>query len=99
MGKDRLAPYDRDMIDGPLTHETPRGRPLSRRELEVVALAARGLGNKAIAEHLGVSVHSVKFHLAGVYRKLGVDNRTQATVEYLSSLGDGDRAEHGAVTS
>jgi DNA-binding CsgD family transcriptional regulator len=58
---------------------------LSRRESEVLDLAALGLTNQQIATRLDVSVHAVKFHLAGVYRKLGVNNRTEAVVRCLRS--------------
>ena len=52
--------------------------PLTRRELAVLALVSDGLGNRAIAEALGISEHTVKFHLAAVFGKLGVSNRTKA---------------------
>jgi LuxR family transcriptional regulator of csgAB operon len=58
---------------------------LSRRETSVLGLAATGLTNAEIAERLELSVHAVKFHLAGIYRKLGVSNRTMAARWYLSS--------------
>lgn len=61
---------------------------LSLREVEVLEMVARGLTNNQIAEELGVTVHGVKFHLAAVYRKLGVSNRTAAAGVYL-------RAAHG----
>jgi DNA-binding CsgD family transcriptional regulator len=48
------------------------------REREVIALAALGLTNGAIAARLGVSGHTVKFHLASIYAKLGARGRTQA---------------------
>jgi len=48
------------------------------REREVIALAALGLTNRAIAARLGVSTHTVKFHLASIYAKLGARGRTQA---------------------
>jgi DNA-binding CsgD family transcriptional regulator len=57
---------------------------LSRREAAVLGLAAIGLTNAEIAERLDLSVHAVKFHLGGVYRKLGVSNRTMAARFYLS---------------
>jgi DNA-binding CsgD family transcriptional regulator len=57
--------------------------PLSPRETEVLELASLGLTNNEIGERLDVTVHAVKFHLAGVYRKLGVTNRTEAVVRYL----------------
>lgn len=53
---------------------------LSPREAEVLEMATHGLTNTQIARDLGVSVHAVKFHLASVYRKLGVSNRTEAAV-------------------
>ena len=56
---------------------------LSPRESEVLGLAALGLTNPQIATHLRVTVHAVKFHLAGVYRKLGAANRTEAVAMYL----------------
>jgi ATP/maltotriose-dependent transcriptional regulator MalT len=57
---------------------------LSRREREVIELAASGLTNQQIAGRLQVSVHVVKFHLAATYQKLGVANRTQAAYVYLN---------------
>lgn len=56
---------------------------LSHRELQILELAASGLTNGDIAQSVGVSVHAVKFHLASVYRKLGVANRTEAAVTYF----------------
>jgi DNA-binding NarL/FixJ family response regulator len=63
---------------------TGDGTPaLSRRELEVLEVASHGETNAAIAARLGVSVHAVKFHLASIYKKLGVANRTEAAVWLL----------------
>lgn len=56
---------------------------LSSREGEVLGMAAQGLTNLQIADRLGVTVHAVKFHLASIYRKVGVANRTEAAVAYL----------------
>ena len=56
---------------------------LSPREAEVLALLSLGLTNPQIAGRLRVTVHAVKFHLAAIYRKLGVANRTEATAVYL----------------
>jgi DNA-binding CsgD family transcriptional regulator len=58
---------------------------LSSRELEVLSMTSAGCTNSETAERLGVSIHAVKFHLASVYRKLGVANRTEAAVAYLRS--------------
>jgi DNA-binding NarL/FixJ family response regulator len=58
-------------------------RLLSPREAEVLDLASLGLTNAQIAVRLCVTTHAVKFHLAAIYRKLGVANRTTAVGLYL----------------
>jgi DNA-binding CsgD family transcriptional regulator len=63
-------------------------RLLSPRETEVLDLASLGLTNAQIALRLSVTIHAVKFHLAAIYRKLGVSNRTTAVGLYLRSLQD-----------
>ena len=57
--------------------------PLTERESEVLALLARGLANKQIALSLGISEHTVKFHVSSIYSKLNVTNRTEAVREGL----------------
>jgi DNA-binding NarL/FixJ family response regulator len=52
--------------------------PLTPREILVLELLAEGLANKAIAERLGISDQTVKFHVASIYGKLGAANRTDA---------------------
>ncbi|TMB95864.1 MAG: response regulator transcription factor [Chloroflexi bacterium] len=54
------------------------GRAITEREVRVLELAAQGLTNKAIAEALAVSTHTVKDHLRVAMKKLGARNRTQA---------------------
>ncbi|MGH9519924.1 MAG: response regulator transcription factor [Terriglobales bacterium] len=51
---------------------------LTAREVQVLRLAAAGLANKQIANRLGISDHTVKFHLAGLMGKLGAASRTEA---------------------
>jgi DNA-binding NarL/FixJ family response regulator len=52
--------------------------PLTDRESEVLGLLSRGLANKQIAVELGISEHTVKFHVSSIYTKLNVTNRTEA---------------------
>jgi LuxR family transcriptional regulator, maltose regulon positive regulatory protein len=56
---------------------------LSARETQVLELGARGMTRGEMAEQLGVTVSTVKFHLASAYRKLGVTNRSQAVARLL----------------
>jgi two-component system nitrate/nitrite response regulator NarL len=58
---------------------------LTVRETQVLEFASLGLTNEQVAHRLDVTVHAVKFHLASIYRKLGVTNRTEAAVAYLRS--------------
>lgn len=51
---------------------------LTDRETEVLQLLAQGLANKQIALQLGISPHTVKFHVSSLYTKLGVTNRIEA---------------------
>ena len=55
-----------------------RDGALTRRELSVLRLVAQGLSNKEIASELGISTHTVKYHLASLLAKLGVHSRTEA---------------------
>ena len=52
--------------------------PLTRREIAVLRIAATGRTTSAIASVIGISTETAKTHLANVYRKLGVQNRSQA---------------------
>ncbi|MCH7587080.1 MAG: response regulator transcription factor [Chloroflexi bacterium] len=53
---------------------------LTAREIEVLQQLAEGLPNKTIAERLGVSEHTIKFHVNAIFRKLGAQSRTDAVV-------------------
>jgi DNA-binding NarL/FixJ family response regulator len=59
------------------------GDALTGREIEVLQLAARGLNNSEIAKEMFVSATTVKAHLAHIYRKLGVSDRTAAVTTAL----------------
>jgi len=56
-------------------------RVLTPRELDVLAAMADGASNKAIARRLGISFHTVKFHVAAILAKLDADTRTEAVLE------------------
>ena len=51
---------------------------LTPREVEVLRLLADGLGNKEVALRLGISDHTVKFHISSILAKLGAGSRTEA---------------------
>lgn len=51
---------------------------LTPREAQILDAIADGLTNKAIARRLGISLHTVKFHVESVFRKLGANTRTEA---------------------
>ena len=53
-------------------------QPLTPREIEVLGMIAEGLGNKIIAARLGISDHTVKFHIASIFAKLNAGSRTEA---------------------
>jgi DNA-binding NarL/FixJ family response regulator len=63
---------------------------LTQRETDILALLAEGRSNRDIARALFLSEKTVKAHLAAVFRKLGVSNRTQAAMAAVSmGIGPG----------
>ncbi|MDQ6713709.1 MAG: response regulator transcription factor [Candidatus Dormibacteraeota bacterium] len=86
-----LAPsITRRLIERYATREarsdlTPDLSSLTEREVDVLRLMARGLGNQAIGEKLFVSEATVKTHVAHILDKLHVDNRVQAVVAAYES--------------
>jgi DNA-binding NarL/FixJ family response regulator len=50
---------------------------LTSRERDVLELLAEGLSNRRVAERLGISDHTVKFHVASIYGKLGASSRAE----------------------
>jgi len=56
---------------------------LSARELDVLKLIAKGFSNDEIARTLFISPHTVKNHVSNIYRKMGVDDRTQVAITAL----------------
>ncbi len=58
---------------------------LTARELEVLRLAARGLTNRQIGTHLGLSRETIKTHVVKIFRRLGVADRTEAVALAIRS--------------
>jgi DNA-binding NarL/FixJ family response regulator len=84
------------MLDSAAYRSADAFRRLTAREQQVLEMTARGLTNRQIAEGLAVTIHAVKFHLATIYRKLDVSNRTEATFLYLRRNGDADNPNEGS---
>jgi len=95
-GGDRLAAAIRAAVQGlvvlddsfaaallrgapPVAPELPEA--LTPREIEVLQLLSQGLANKVIASRLGISDHTVKFHVNAILGKLGVQSRGEAIVQ------------------
>lgn len=64
--------------------ERAEREPMSERELDVLRKMAAGERNEAIAEHLGISVNTVKSHVRAVLRKLNVETRTEAVAQAVA---------------
>ncbi len=60
---------------------TNDGSVLTPREIEVLGMLAAGLPNKTIARRLGVSAHTVKFHVGSIMSKLHASSRTEAVTD------------------
>jgi two-component system nitrate/nitrite response regulator NarL len=93
---DRLAAAIRAVVQGLVVLDDSfaaallRGAPppapdlpesLTPREAEVLQLLSQGLANKSIAQRLGISDHTVKFHVNAILGKLGVQSRGEAIVQ------------------
>jgi DNA-binding CsgD family transcriptional regulator len=72
--------------DATLVAPRPPAPLLTQRESEVLALLAEGASNKIVARRLGISAHTVKFHVASLLDKLDAVGRTDA-VAHAARLG------------
>jgi DNA-binding NarL/FixJ family response regulator len=75
-----LQPGD---LDGLLINPQPASlaEPLTPREVEVLGMVAEGQSNKSIAHRLGISEHTVKFHVTSIMGKLNAGSRTEAVTQ------------------
>ena len=82
-----LAAVIRQAIAGNVFYATANASPvaaaqrdwdLTPRETEILHALAEGRSNKQMAQHFWLSAQTIKYHLTNIYRKLGVDSRTQA---------------------
>lgn len=62
------------------SHLPPAKDPLTPREMDVLKLVAKGMGNQEISEELFISVQTVRTHVSNILGKLHVANRTQAAL-------------------
>ena len=69
------------MVSARGMRQPPTPGVLTPREMEVLHLVAEGLPNKSIALRLGISDHTVKFHVNSIFGKLGAQSRTEAVIQ------------------
>jgi len=73
---------------------------LTQREHDILALLSEGRSNRSIAQNLYLSEKTVKAHLAAIFRKLGVTNRTQAAMAAVAmGIGPNPRSPQGGEPS
>jgi DNA-binding NarL/FixJ family response regulator len=74
-----VDPHDLEALLGGAVARTAVGSStLTPRELEVLRMMAEGAANKVIAWKLGISEHTVKFHVASILNKLNAGTRAEA---------------------
>ncbi|MGI2336000.1 MAG: response regulator [Dehalogenimonas sp.] len=77
-GQPKLSSEATRMLIQEMRNPTVQDYELTAREKEILALMVDGLPNSAIAESLGVSASTAKFHVSNILSKLGVTSRTEA---------------------
>jgi DNA-binding NarL/FixJ family response regulator len=75
-----LDPSLAGLLQRPAADLDPPVETLTARETEVLQLLAQGLTNRAVADRLGISEHTAKFHVNAILGKLGAQGRTDAVV-------------------
>jgi DNA-binding NarL/FixJ family response regulator len=88
-GESALHPVIARKVIGHFTSQTRQpdeqgsSAPLSERELGVLRLAAKGMGNRDIARDLNLSQRTIQAHLSTIFTKMEVGSRTEAVVQAL----------------
>ena len=86
-GEAVLHPSIAQKVFNRVAYSTPKAEPLtqqndlSKREMEILKLAAKGMNNQDIANQLFLSRRTVQSHLANIFRKMNVGSRTEATIQ------------------
>ena len=94
---EQITPASARMPDGDGFGRWPGDQQgLSPRESEVLALICQGLGNEEIAQSIFIGINTLKTHIRSLYRKLGVDSRTQAVLWGVDHGFRPDRSRHVA---
>ena len=88
-GEGVFDPYITKRMMGMLTTSQKGGKTssetLHEREIDVIKLVARGMTNKEISSSMSISVHTVAIHLVNIFRKIGVESRTEAVAYALKA--------------
>jgi DNA-binding NarL/FixJ family response regulator len=79
-GEIAAAPWLEALVGSQMNSNGNGPGAITPRELEVMALLAKGSGNKQIAKALGISVQTVKNHVARVMEKLGMGSRSEVGI-------------------
>ncbi len=84
-GESILSPIVTGKLLGQLSHSSPTRETygLSERELEIVAYVVKGASNREVGKALFISEKTVKNHLSSIFRKLNVEDRTQAALKVV----------------
>ena len=78
---ERVVELDADAAPDQVAGDWPgRRHGLSDREAEILTLICRGMSNNQIAQHLYLSINSVKTYIRTAYRKIGAESRSQAVI-------------------
>jgi len=81
-GRSRRAVFVRHLLDQMVHPRLPHvSKKLTNREMDVIALFEQRLTNQEVADHLSISVATVKRHANSIYQKLKVKNRRQAVLK------------------